>query len=54
MEETKAIDLEDVEVPLIVLSKRVLAFSEAEEEQHAIAEDVCGVALPGIPSAACY
>lgn len=40
--------LKNIEVPLIVLSKRVFAGSKAVEEQHAIAEDVCGVSLPSI------
>ena len=48
------LDLEDVEVSLIVLSKWVLAGSEAIEEQHAIAEDVCGVSLPSIAPTAGY
>ena len=48
MRQGTVVDLQDVEVSLIVLSKRVLAGSEAEEEQHAIAEGICGVALPSI------
>lgn len=46
--------LENVEVSLIVLSKRVFAGSEAVEEQHAIAEDVGGVPLPSIATTTCY
>lgn len=42
------VDLEDVEVSLEMLSKGVFASSDAVEEQHAIAEDVSGVCLPGI------
>ncbi len=47
-------DLQDIEVTLIVMSKGVLASSEAVEQQHAIAEDVCAIALTSLPPAACY
>ena len=46
--------LQNVEVTLIVLSKGVLASSEAVEEQHAKAEDICAVPLTGVPPAAGY
>lgn len=48
------VNLQDVEVSLIVLSKGVLAGCQAVEEQHAIAEDVCGVTLPSITPTARY
>ncbi len=47
-------DLQDVEVTLVVMPKGVPASSEAVEEQHAIAEDICAVALTSLPPAACY
>ena len=40
--------LKDVEVPLVVLPKGMLAGSETVEQQHAIAEDVYGIALSRI------
>lgn len=43
-------DLQDVEVPLVVLPKGVLAPSEAEEGQHAVAEDIGSIALACIAS----
>ena len=52
--EASVVYLENVEVSLIVLSKRVFAGSEAVAEQHAIAEDVYGVSLPSITPTACY
>ena len=48
------VDLEDIEVSLIMLSKGVPASSDAVEEQHAIAEDVSSVSLPGIAPTTCY
>lgn len=47
-------NLQDVEVPCIVLPKSVLAPSEAEVGQHAVAEDVSGIALARGAPAACY
>lgn len=47
-------NLEDVEVSLIMLSEGVCASSDAVEEQHAIAEDVGGVALASIPPTTRY
>ena len=46
-------NLQNVEVALKVLPKGVFASSDAEEEQHAVAEHICGVALSGIPPTPC-
>ena len=54
MSDSSSSYLQDVEVTLKVLSKWVLASSEAVEEQHAKAEDICAVPLTGVPPAACY
>ena len=46
--------LQDVEVPFIVLPESMLSPCEAEVCQHAVAEDISGIALACTAPAACY